>query len=278
MSTKDILSFLNTPFSRPKRNKRNLFWVAFIGISCSLFVILFQPFGIQNVYDQWYFNLAVISIGLVFIGSYLLMEWGIPGILPRLFDRWTLGKAIVWYAVVVLFIGAAVFWYKSFLAGYRDFTLQEYFFVIGRTFLIALIVSFFSLGLYQYFSRNTISFFSSSEDYVITSSTGKSLSINPKDILYISSDDNYVDIHYMDSGVRKKVLYRSSLKNMESQLVNPLSPIFRCHRRYLINIECFNILKSTSRSMLITLKDYGDEVPVSKQYVDTIKQRLPVRP
>ena len=273
-----IWSFLQTPFSRPKRNKKNLIWATLFGLSCSLFIILFQPFGIQNVNDQWYYNLAILSMGLVFIGSYLLMEWGVPSLIPSLFDRWTLGKAILWYTLVILFTGAALFWYKSFLASYSDFTLQEYFVFLGRTFLIALTVSFFSLGLYQYFSRQTISLFSNSEEYVITSNTGQSLSINPKDILYISSDDNYVDIHYLTGGVRKKVLYRSSLKNIESQLVNPLSPIFRCHRRYLINIERFDIQKSTSRSMLITLKDGSDEVPVSRQYVEAVKQRLSVRP
>ncbi|MEL7252200.1 MAG: LytTR family DNA-binding domain-containing protein [Bacteroidota bacterium] len=273
-----IWSFLKTPFSRPERNRRHLLWVIFLGLSCSLFIILFQPFGIQNVNDQWYYNLVVLSMGLVFISAYLLLEWGIPSLFPQFFEQWTLGKAILWYALLILFIGAALFWYKSFLAGYSDFTVQEYFFVIGRTFLIALIVSFFSLGLYQYFSRKTISLFSNSEDYLITSSTGQSLSVNPSDILYISSDDNYVEIHYLVDDKRKKELFRSSLKNIEAQLVNPLSPIFRCHRRYLINIERFSIVKSTSRRMLLSLMGSEDEVPVSHQYVETIKQYLSVRP
>ncbi len=273
-----LIELLYTPFPRPKRNRKLLLWITLVGISCSLFIILFKPFGIENINDQWYFNLAIISMGIVFIMAYLFIEWLIPSLLPRLFKRWTLGKAILWYTLVILFIGAIMFLYKSYLAGFSDFTLKEYFFVIGRTFVLALTVSFFVLGLYQYFSRRTVSIFSVSDDYLITSVDGKSLQINPKDILYIGSDDNYVDIHYLDKGIRQKIVFRSSLKNIESQLVNLISPIHRCHRRYLINVQCFKIQKMTSKSMTVELNDYDDIIPVSRQYADSIKKLVPVRP
>ena len=273
-----IFDLFYTPFPRPKRNRKHLLWIILIGISCSFFIILFKPFGIQNINDQWYFNLAIISMGIVFILAYLFIEWFIPGLFPKLFKRWTLGKAILWYSLVILFIGAIMFLYKSYLAGFSDFTLKEYFFAVGRTLVIALIVSFFALGLYQYFSRKAVSIFSISEDYLITSVDGKTLRLNPKDILYIGSDDNYVDIHYINNGIRDKIVFRSSLKNIESQLVNLISPIYRCHRQYLINVKCFSIKKKSSKNMMIALKDYDDLIPVSRQYADSIKKLLPIRP
>ncbi len=269
------LSLLYTPFPRPKRNKRNLLWVSLIGMSCSLFIILFKPFGIQNNHEQWYYDLVILSMGVVFILAYLLIEWLIPSVLPRLFNRWTVGKAMVWYSFVILFVGAMLFLYKSFLAGYRDFTLVEYFSVSGRTAILVLTVSFCLLGLYQYVSGKTVSLISISEEYLLTANNGKTLRINPKDILFIRSDDNYVDIHYLTGKERKKVLFRSSLKNIEAQLVNLISPIHRCHRQYLINVNHFNIQKMTSRSMAIGLKGYDEEIPVSRQYADAIKQLLP---
>lgn len=267
-----------TPFPRPKRNRKHLLWITLVGISCSLFIILFKPFGIENINEQWYFNLAIISMGIVFIMAYLFIEWLIPSLLPNLFKSWNLGKAILWYALVILFIGAIMFLYKSYLAGFSDFTLKEYFLVMGRTFVLALTVSFFVLGLYQYFSRRTVSIFSVIDDYLITSVDGKTLKINPNDILYIGSDDNYVDIHYLKEGKREKIVFRSSLKNVESQLVNLISPIYRCHRQYLINLKCFTIEKKTSKNMVIALKDYDDLIPVSRQYADSIKKLLPTNP
>ncbi|MEL7119437.1 MAG: LytTR family transcriptional regulator DNA-binding domain-containing protein [Bacteroidota bacterium] len=274
----NAIKLLNTPFPRPKRNRRNLLWVCLIGLSCSLFIILFKPFGIENVNEQWFYELAIISIGVVFILAYLFIEWLIPYCFPSIFNKWTLKKAILWYTLVMLFIGAVVFLYKSFLAGFSNFTLLEYFFVIARTLGMALIVTFFSLGLYQYFNRKNVSLFSNSEEYYLTIEGGKALRIKPKNILYISSDDNYVDIHFLDNGKRKKEVLRSSLKNIESQLVNQISPIYRCHRRHLINIEYFNIQKMTSRSMLISLKEYEDQIPVSKKYTEIIRQLLTIRP
>lgn len=272
-----ISEFLKTPFPRPKKSKKNLLWLLLVGFSCSLFIILYKPFGIQNVNGQWYYNLVILSLGLLFVMSILLVEWAIPSLFPKPFQNWTLGKAILWYTSMIFFVGAVTFLYKSYLSGFRDFTLLEYFFVMGRIVVITFTVSFFVLGIYQFISRKKISMLTNKEDYLITSKNGKSIRLNLKDILYISSDDNYVDIHLESANTRKKILFRSSLKNVEAQIVNPLSPIYRCHRGYLINIEYFKIEKMTKRGMTIILRNYDDEVPVSQKYTDQIKALLHTR-
>jgi len=274
----NLQNLLKTPFPRPRWNKKNLFWLSLIGMSCSLFIILFKPFGIENVNKQWFYDLVIVSMGIVFIASYLFIEGLIPKLLPGLFKNWSLWKAILWYTLVMLFTGGILFLYKSFLAGFSDFTISEYFFVIGRTALIILTVSFFSLGLYQYFNRKAFSTLAANQEFTLSSTQGTSIRINPKDILYISSDDNYVDIHYLKDGQRKKEVMRASLKSIEAQLVNAMTPMYRCHRGYLINAEHFSIQKSSSRNMLLSLKGYEDEVPVSRQYVADLKKLLSIDP
>jgi len=271
-------NLVNTPFPRPRKTKKNFLWICLLGFSCSLFIILFKPFGIQNFNDDWYFELIIFSMGLVFIAAVLFIEWLIPTIFPGPFKKWKLGKALIWYTLVIFFIGGIVFLYKSYLGGYLDFTLTEYLLVIGRTLLLALTVSFFGLGIFQFINRKQISRLTSNEAYWVTSKNGKAIRFNLKDVLFVSSDDNYVDIHYHSAGNRKKMIFRSSLKNIESQIVHPLSPIKRCHRGYLINTEFFEIKKMSSRSMTISLKNYKDEIPVSKQYADAIKEILRTHP
>jgi len=273
----NFYALLSTPFPRPQPSKRNLFWLLLIGFGCSLFIILYKPFGIQNVNGQWYYDLIILSMGILFILSILLLEWGIPIFFPKSFQNWTFGKAILWYSSMILFIGAVIFLYKSWWGGFHDFTFIEYFLVMGRVVIIVITVSFFVLGIFSFLNRQKISLVTNKEEYSITSQNGKSIQLQLKNILYIESDDNYINIHLESEGIRKRVLFRSSLKNIEAQIVHPLSPIYRCHRGYLINIAYFKIQKMTSRSMTIYLKNYSDEIPVSKQYADDIKQLLHVR-
>ncbi|GAB5518566.1 MAG: hypothetical protein RhofKO_08170 [Rhodothermales bacterium] len=270
--------FLNTPFPRPQPNRSTVLRGLLPGLGGSLFIILFEPFGIRNAQELWYFELLILSMGGVFMLAYLLMEWGIPSVLPSLFQRWTLGRAGLWYTLVLMVIGGAMFIYKSYLGGYRDFTLQEYLFVTARTGFIAMMASFAVLGIYQYGRRRWKALAQDIGRRVLTASGGRTLHIDPHDVLYISSNDNYVDVHYLVEGKRKKVLFRSSLKNVEAQLVGRTSPIQRCHRQHLINTERFKVRRATSRMMRIVLDDHGDELPVSKSYADAIRQQVSVRP
>lgn len=174
---------------------------------------------------------------------------------------------MVWYALMMLFVGALMFLYKSYLGGFNDFTFQEYLFVCGRVFLISITVSFFVLGLINYVQKSKISSIASNESYTIKTSNDKEIQLYFNEILYIESDENYVNIHLLKDGIRKKEVIRSSLKNIEEQLVYATSPIYRCHRKYLINFKYFEVIDSSSRSMTIQLIDGETTIPVSKQYV-----------
>ncbi|WP_235537788.1 LytTR family DNA-binding domain-containing protein [Sediminicola sp. YIK13] len=247
-------------------------------MSCSIFILIFEPFEIENQTGEWYVDLIIFSLGIIFFLSILLIEFLVPKVIPKLFENWNFGKAILWYAWVILFVGAVMFTYKSYLGGFRDFTWMEYFSVLGRILIIGITVSFFTLGVISYLNRQRFSLISSNENYKIKAPNSKSIRLNLNNVMYIVSDDNYVDIHLNADGKREKIVFRSSLKNIESQIVTSLTPIYRCHRRHLINIKFFEIKKNTSRNVKIQLINYDDEIPVSKQYADLIVSLLQVRP
>ncbi|MBT8315490.1 MAG: LytTR family transcriptional regulator DNA-binding domain-containing protein [Maribacter sp.] len=272
-----LSSLLYTPFPRPNFSRKNVLWLLAIGVSSSIFILVFKPFGIENQTGDWFVDIIIFSLGIVFFLSILLMEFLIPKFIPKLFKKWNLGKAIVWYAWVILFVGAIMFTYKSYLGGFRDFTWTEYFFVLGRILVIGITVSFFVLGILSYLNRNRLSLISSTENYRIEVPNAKPIQLNLNQVMYIVSDDNYVDVHMVANGKRKKLVIRSSLKNIESQIVNPLSPIYRCHRKYLINIAYFKVKKNTSRNTSLQLINYAENIPVSKQYADAIVKLLQIR-
>ncbi|MEM9077440.1 MAG: LytTR family DNA-binding domain-containing protein [Bacteroidota bacterium] len=269
-----MIPYFETPFPRPKNNKTNVFWIFLIGILCSIFIIIFKPFNINNTTGTFRDYLVLFSLGILFSSSIYIWEFVVPRLLPKSFKKWTLGKAILWYSLMTLFVGALMFLYKSYLGGFIDFTFKEYLFVCGRVFLISITVSFFVLGLINYLKKSEISSIAANESCFIKVPNDKVIQLYFSEILYIESDENYVDVHLLKNGERQKEVIRSSLKNVEDQLVYPISPIYRCHRKYLINFKYFEVVESSSRSMTIRLKDGETTIPVSKQYVTQISQLL----
>ncbi|MEM8998659.1 MAG: LytTR family DNA-binding domain-containing protein [Bacteroidota bacterium] len=245
-----------------------------LGVCGSLFIFLYNPFEIAEQAGDLFVNLLLFSLGVVFALAIIFMEWAIPWLFPRYFKKWNIGKALLWYTFVFLFAGTINFIYKSYLGGFREFTLLEWVFVLARTLAISGTVAFFIVGLYQLLNKNKLARLVSGEQFTIKASDGKSYNLNLNQILYLSSDDNYVDIHYLENKVRKKLIVRSSLKYLEAQLVNPISPIQRCHRQFLINTSKFTIQRATSRSMLLELLGQSDSIPVSSQYVKDIKAAI----
>ncbi len=270
----NISKLLKVPFPPPERSLKKFFFIMLLGICGSLFILLYNPFEIARQAGELSINLLLLSLGLVFALSIIFMEWTIPWLLPQYFKKWNVGKALFWYTLVFVFAGTINFLYKSYLGGFREFTFLEWFFVLVRTLAISGTVAFFIVGIYQLLNRNKIASLVAGEQFTIQASDGKSYTLNLNQILYLSSDDNYVDIHYLEDGNRKKLTIRSSLKYLETQLVNPISPIKRCHRRYLINTNLVTIQKSTSRSMVLELLGQADIIPVSSQYVKDIKASI----
>jgi len=273
-----MLQYFETPFPRPKHSKQNVFWVFLIGVLCSIFILIFKPFNIENNTGTLYQDLLLFSLGILFSVSIYFWDFIIPQLFPKSFKKWTLGRAISWYSLMMLFAGALMFLYKSYLGGFTDFTFKEYLYVCGRVFLISITVSFFVLGLISYLQKSKIASIASNEICFLKAPNAKEIQLYFNEILYIESDDNYVDIHLLKNGKRSKEVVRSSLKNVEDQLVYATSPIYRCHRKYLINFKYFEVMESSSRSMTIRLKGGDASIPVSKKYVAQIRGLLTTRP
>jgi hypothetical protein len=272
-----MFDFFYTPFPKPKRSRKNILRLIIFAVCATLFVLIFNPFSIRAKEDFWFVNLVLISMGLVLFLSVFLMEFVIPRLWKKLFEKWNLGKAIVWYTLVILFVAAVMFLYKSYWEGFRSFTLIEYGLFLSRILGIALITSFFIVGIISYTHRRNFTNISSAEFCVLKSPNAPSLEIRISELMYIVSDDNYVDIHLDKRGIREKIVFRSSLKNIESQIVHPLTPIKRCHRRYLVNLNYFTVKDKRSRSTSIELNTYGDVIPVSSQYSRKIVKQLQLR-
>ena len=87
-----------------------------------------------------------------------------------------------------------------------------------------------------------------------------------KDLIYIQSSDNYVEVFFKEGDKLKTQLIRNKLSTIEEQLPE----LIRTHRSFLINPMHFNQWKTGNRKLFIRLNE-GIEVPVSKTYQAGLK-------
>lgn len=103
---------------------------------------------------------------------------------------------------------------------------------------------------------------STSENFILVKDAYKTIKVYLFDILYLKSDNNYVEIHTQ----KTKYIERSSLENMLEGINSP--DFVKVHRSYAINLSYAN--KFTARCILVK----GTEIPVSRKYSKQLKVAL----
>lgn len=99
------------------------------------------------------------------------------------------------------------------------------------------------------------------------------LSIQMQDLLYIESDNNYVEIHYTSNGKNKTYLLRNSLKNMETMLSD--TSVGRCHRSYLVNFGRVKVMRREKDGLYLELDAQGVmDIPVSKTFQEKVGEKF----
>ncbi len=96
------------------------------------------------------------------------------------------------------------------------------------------------------------------------------LSLNPDNLYYIESDDNYIKVWYTDSkGDLKQYMLRCRLKTVEDSFKG--SGLVRCNRKYIVNISKVSMLRKESDGYFLDLcNEEIQSLPVTKTYTDTV--------
>ena len=96
------------------------------------------------------------------------------------------------------------------------------------------------------------------------------LSLNPENLYYIESDDNYIKVWYTDSkGDLKQYILRCRLKTVEESFKG--SSLVRCHRKYIVNLSKVSMLRKESDGYFLDLDNESiPPISVTKTYPDSI--------
>lgn len=102
------------------------------------------------------------------------------------------------------------------------------------------------------------------------------ISVMPENLLYIESADNYATIYYINKSNKSHYMIRNSLKWMEENIVKD-TPLIRCHRSYIVNLDRVKILKKEKNGIMLELDaENTPDIPVSKTYYGSFMNKFSI--
>lgn len=269
------------PFTIPyKKNgsfKSKLTGILVFGLFIFLFLYFFKPFGIYLLKPL---QQLFISVGFGLITFFVLFVYNFliePVIIK---DKWSLGKNILWDILIASSVGLANFFYIHIVFP-QEFAFKYLLYFIWTAILVGsipvtikYIITFnrmYKIALKEAAIPDKIIYWE--DEVIIRAGNQKNeYRFNPKDIVYLCSNDNYVTIVTMKSDVQNKTTIRGTLKSAESEL-RKNSRFLRCHKCYIVNLDFVERVTGHNQSMKIKLLPSGMEIPVSRSKADHVNKR-----
>lgn len=266
--------------------KNELGRLFFICIGVFLFILFFQPFPLDML-DYNNRLLYVTGFGAITFLFGCIVFILIPFIIPQWFkiSEWESDPPYILSALLLILTATAFAFYIRYVG---QVSINLY--IMFKVILVCLIPIFILVILYKNKSLElTIDLLKEqNKNYLLKirddeknrdnekieifsdNKSGK-LTLNYKNIVSIKSADNYIEIFYLENDLVEKKLIRSTLKNIESQLVHQRSFI-RCHRTRIINSIHIDKLARNYSGYCIKMSYLDEEIPVSRQYIAQVKE------
>ncbi len=210
-----------------------------------LFIVIYNPFNAHSWDNVSTWDMLTGGLG------YVLLTW-FPVLLLSNYFQYKISKdRLLGITTVLIFIFfeiiiiSCIVTIEEIIVKYPDVTFVELFleniYYVACTFVLAylfLIVTLIVKNAPIQSKKGTdilIPFSDENDNY--------KFSLMKKDIVYIKSSDNYIEIFCIKNRELKPELLRNNLKNLEPFLNK--YDIIRCHRSYMINTgRISNIIKS----------------------------------
>ena len=146
---------------------------------------------------------------------------------------------------------------------------------ISLTLVIPYVILALSLRLYEYHIK--------SDDTSVASSLrmrfyddrhNLKIVLTADSVLYITSEENYVNIFYADNGKLRNYVLRSSMKAIDELCQD--NGLVRCHRSYYVNPSHVKVLRKEKDGIVFAELDAQEiiHIPVTKRYYDRLSEML----
>jgi len=269
---------LRKPYREKGTAKNKLISILVFGLFIFLFLYFFKPFGMSSLEPL---QQLFVTMGFGLITSFVLVIYKFIFEPVVIDEKWTLGKNILWDFLIAASIGAANYFYicKIFQL---DFTFRYLMFSIWTAILVGSIpvtISYFLV--YNKMYREALKEAEVPEEKIIWEEEVKvmagnpknEIKLNPKNIVYLCSNDNYVTIVTIKDKVQHKTTIRGTLKAVESEL-RKNSRFIRCHKCYIVNLDFAEKVIGNNQNMKIKLNSSETEIPVSRSRAELISKKV----
>lgn len=109
---------------------------------------------------------------------------------------------------------------------------------------------------------------------VFTSDNGKEqFPIVPDEILFITSADNYVRIHFIKDNKPASHLLRNTLRKA-GEVLSPFPLFFRCHRAFIVNLSAVVHVSGNAQGYKLHIKEVEELIPVSRNLNNQLSEKL----
>jgi DNA-binding LytR/AlgR family response regulator len=278
LSVRDLAMENMNPYGKIESSKEKLAFILLFGLFIFLFLFLFKPFGIGQLAILTQF---LLCLGFGFITTFVLIIFKYliePAVIK---SRLSLLKSILWNILIASTIGVANYFFVSVVL-YHVFVFEYFLISIWTAILVGIIpvtITYFVSHNRRY--REALRQAAISPDEIlweseVTIKAGNpknDFRVNPKTIIYLCSNDNYVTVVSAKGETVSKTHLRGTLKAAESELGKNKSFI-RCHKCYIVNSEYVDNLTGNLQNLKIRLKIPGLELPVSRSNAPEIVRKF----
>ncbi len=279
---KQIIKILNRPFPIIEDPKEKIISAVIFGVFIFLFLLIFQPFGLNNVEGDKLLYFAgfglittVVILFNVFVITNLFKEFFSP-------EKWTVWKGIVQNLTIIIPI-ALCNWLYFDLVGKPsgiDYSFPRFIFM-------TVAVGFFPVVFFIYYLEQKLRIknlilsekvnrqISSAteptqkDDELIFKTQSSSIKIKLNNFLCIKSLGNYVTLYFMQENKLKKETIRMTMKKIEEDFSDN-KKIIRCHKSYFVNLDKVVTTSGNARALYLHLEELNFPIPVSRSFSKAI--------
>lgn len=253
-----------------------LLYMIVLPIFCFAFLLIYRPLNVHNFLGTEYFGIHITLVSCIMFLSLVLLRllyYFLP--LTKLnyasYIAWCLGEIIFISFFVAIYLWLVLYPDQPYLE-----MLSVSFKYVTLISVIPYVILSLSLRIYAYHEKMLYSTDPTGHKRIRFYDEKHNLKIvlASESIQYISAEENYVRIYYLEHSKARNYVLRSSMKALEEVCLD--NGLVRCHRSYFVNPQHIKTLRKEQEGVVYAELDASElqHVPVSKRYMEALSALL----